>query len=96
MVAGSVIVNVVPSPRTARHCDIAPEKPREGPGDREAETRAAELAGGRLVGLGEALEQPAHLVFRHADPGIPDLEGQTARRVRRRAAAPIGRCGRSP
>ncbi len=60
----------------ARHRDIAPEQPREGPGDREAEARATELPGGGLVGLGEALEQPAHLFVRHADPRVPDLEGQ--------------------
>jgi hypothetical protein len=40
-------------------------------GDGEAsDQEAAELARGRFVGLGEALEQPADLLPREADPGI--------------------------
>ena len=40
------------------------------PADGEAEAGAAVLARGRGIGLGELLEQPAHLLGGHADAGI--------------------------
>ena len=46
----------------------------EGAGDGEAEAGAAELARGRFVGLGEALEQPADLLLGQADAGVGDGE----------------------
>ena len=42
--------------------------------DRQAEAGTAVVACGRCVGLGELLEQPGHLVGRHADAGIGHRE----------------------
>ena len=56
--------------------DVATEQTAEGPRDGEAEAGAAELAGGRLVGLREPFEQPAQLLLRHADPRVDDPELQ--------------------
>ena len=49
------------------------------PGDGKAESGATvSTCRGRLR-LGERLEQPVHLPFRHADPGIADLENHLVR-----------------
>ncbi len=62
--------------RLAGDGDIAAQHGREMPGDGEAEPGAAVIARGRGVGLGEGLEQPAHLLVAHADAGILDREGE--------------------
>ena len=46
------------------------------PADGEAETGAAELAGGGVVGLREGLKEATHLLFRDADAGVADREAQ--------------------
>src|SRR6185503_12211291 len=46
----------------------------EAPADREAESRAAVLARGRRIGLHELLEQPPHLLGRHADSAVADCD----------------------
>ena len=43
-------------------------------GDGEAKAGAAEISGGRGIGLRERLEQPAHLLFGHADAAVRHLE----------------------
>ncbi len=63
-------------PGRALHHDVAAEQPAEGPRDGETEAGPAEPAGCRLVGLREALEQPAQLFRRHTDPRVDDPELQ--------------------
>ncbi len=63
-------------PGRALDHDVAAEQPAEGPRDGETEAGPAEPAGRRLVGLREALEQPAQLFRRHADPRVDDPELQ--------------------
>ena len=43
-------------------------------GDGQAETGAAELAGGRTIGLGEGVEDPCLLGEGDADAGVADLD----------------------
>jgi hypothetical protein len=58
--------------RLAFHRDVAAHQAAEMPADGKAKAGAAVFAGGRGVGLRKFLEQPTHLLFGHADPGIGD------------------------
>ena len=57
-------------PRLAFDGDVAAHHAAEMLADGETEAGATVFAGGRRVRLGKLLEQPAHLLFGHADPGI--------------------------
>jgi hypothetical protein len=56
--------------------DVAAEHAAEVPGDGQTEPGPAVVPGGRRVRLAERLEQPRHLLRRHADPGVGDPELQ--------------------
>src|SRR3954447_4114525 len=66
--------------------DIAAHHAAEAPADGEAEPGAAELAGGGGVGLGEGLEELAHLLGGHADAGVGDADAEPVAAVLRFAA----------
>ena len=70
----------------ARHRDVAAHQAGQPPGEREAEPRAPEAPGHARIGLAEALEEPRHLLGRHADPGVGHREGQP---VPARAGGPL-------
>src|SRR5262245_31341711 len=59
-------------PRLAFDGDVAAHQAAEMPADGEAEASAAVFASGRGIRLRKFLEQPAHLLFGHADSGIRD------------------------
>ncbi len=63
--------------------EAAPHGVDQPLGDRQAQARAAEPAGGGLVGLGEGLEQGGDLVGGDADAGVADAELQPAAGRRR-------------
>ena len=54
----------------ARDRHVAAHHLAEPACDRQAEAGAAVMARGRRVGLGELLEQPGHLLRRHANAGV--------------------------
>jgi hypothetical protein len=56
--------------RFALDRDVAPHHLAEAFADREAKPGAAVFAGCGCIGLGEFLEQLAHLLGRHADTGV--------------------------
>ena len=71
--------------------DLAAEQPDQLAADRQAQPRAAVLAGRRAVGLGEGLEDaPLHL-RRDADAGVGDAE-----RHHRAARASVSFAGLQP
>jgi hypothetical protein len=65
--------------RFAFHADFAAHHLRQVARDRQPETGAAELAGGRHIGLLEGLEQAWNLVSRDADAGIFHFEPDAQR-----------------
>ena len=89
--AGSRIVKVEPWPGSLVDRDVAAHHLAEAPADREAQARAAVLARRRGVGLGERLEEPAHLLRRHADAGVGDRERHPVAAVRPRLASDVER-----
>jgi hypothetical protein len=58
--------------RRAGDADLAAHELHQALADRQAEAGAAVLAGGRVVGLFEAVEQAAQLFLAQADAGIAD------------------------
>src|SRR5262249_16241718 len=56
--------------RLARYGHVAAHHARELAREGETESRAAEVLGGRPIGLAELLEQLGLLLRRHADPGV--------------------------
>ena len=75
-------------------CTLATNAPAHHLGqafaDGESEAGAAVLARRRNVGLLEDLEQPALLLFAHADPGVADFEADAHAIVDRPAPAVMG------
>ena len=69
------MVKVEPLPGLLVTSIVPPSMVAEVLGDGQAEPGAAEVAGGRGVGLGEGLEQPADLLLGHADAGVGHVEG---------------------
>ncbi len=65
-------------PRLAVDRHGAAEQGGEALGDGEAQAGAAEIAGGGGIGLGESLEQLAHLLLGHADAAVRDAEQHVA------------------
>jgi hypothetical protein len=55
--------------------DVAPHHLAEAFADREPEARAAVFASRGCIGLGEFLEQFAHLLRRHADTSVAHRDG---------------------
>jgi hypothetical protein len=87
-------MKVEPSPGLLS--DIAPHHAAKMPADGEAKARAAVLAGCRGVCLGKFLEQPSHLLLRHADPGVGYAYGDPVAaleplRLRRHGDGPLFR-----
>ena len=74
--SGSSNQNVLPAP-SSLSTPISPPIDLDQPSaDGQPEAGAAEAAGGRGVGLGERLEQPARSLGGDADAGVDDLEAQ--------------------
>ena len=63
-------MKVEPLPGVLSTVTSPPSMRAEVLGDGQAKTGAAELLGGRGVGLAERLEQPAKLFLGHADAGV--------------------------
>jgi hypothetical protein len=67
---GRRMVKVDPRLGSLSTRDVAGHYLTEAPADHQAESRATVLARGSRGGLGELLEQLAHLLGRHADAGV--------------------------
>ena len=65
-----------PTPGVLSTVSVPPSRSRELAGDGEPEAGAAVTPRGRLVGLGEALEDPLLRLGRDADAGVLDLDPQ--------------------
>jgi hypothetical protein len=59
----------------ARYRDVAAHHLTKAPANHEAEASTAVFASRGCIGLGEFLEQFAHLLRRHADTGVADRDG---------------------
>jgi len=70
----------------ALHADIAAHQGDEFPAERQAQPRAAMIAGRTAVGLHETLEQLGLQGGINADARVADLEGEMYLAVRRRQA----------
>ena len=60
----------------AVHPDAPSHHLHQLPADGQAQARAPEAPGGGVIGLREGLEQPGHLLGRHADTGVAHRKAQ--------------------
>ena len=67
---------VVPWPDFALDADLAAHQLDQAFADDQSQTRAAELAGGGGVDLGEALEEPIEPIGRDSDAGVLHFDTQ--------------------
>ena len=91
--AGRSSAKVVPRPGVLATLMVPPIISGEPLADGQPQPRAAVLAGGAGVRLGERLEQLAHLLRGHADAGVGDGHGHP---VAARVAVPPGGQGDGP